>query len=142
MDIVYKFQVVQAEDCLFSTTMTFVFLLLTMSFHLSFHRQYACRLSKQLCRPVFVSYIRIRSSAHSRSLSFMLPKETRWQKRTSNVSLISFTRRLNNMGLMLHPYFSPTFEGKNSAIPLVRRTLNLFFSYMFLNKETKCVPTP
>ena len=69
-----------AEDCLFSTAMIFVFLLLTMSSHFW---QYACR--------------------------FMLPKETGWQKRTSNISLISFTKRLNNMGLMLHPCFSPTF---------------------------------
>ena len=48
MDIVYKFQVVPfgnwndgfAEDCLFSTAMIFVFLLLTMSSHFW---QYACR---------------------------------------------------------------------------------------------------
>ena len=46
-------------------------------------------------------------------------------------------KRLNNMGLMLHPCFSPTFEGKNSAIPLGRRTLNLVFSCRFRNKETK-----
>ena len=49
-----------AEDCLFSTTMTFVFLLFTVTFHFW---QCACRLSKQLCWPVVVSDIRIKSSA-------------------------------------------------------------------------------
>ena len=43
-----------AEDCLFSTTMTFVFLLLTVSSHFC---QYACRL------PILISDIRIRSSS-------------------------------------------------------------------------------
>ena len=46
------------------------------------------------------------------------------------------------MGLMLHPCFSPTFEGKISVIPLGKRRLYLVFSYMFLNKETKFVLTP
>ena len=55
-----------AEECLFSTAMTFVFSLLTVSFHFW---QYACKLSKWLCRPVLVSDVRIRSSALSRSLT-------------------------------------------------------------------------
>ena len=51
-------------------------------------------------------------------------------------------KRLNNIRLMLHPCFSPTFEGKNSVIPLGRHTLNLVFSYIFFNKEAKFVLTP
>ena len=51
-------------------------------------------------------------------------------------------KRLNNIGIMLLPCFSPTFEVKNSVISLARRTLNLVFSYIFFNKETKFVLTP
>ena len=58
------------------------------------------------------------------------------------ISLISFMKRLNNMGLMLHPCFSFTFEGKTSDIPLGSCTLNLIFLYMFLNKETNFALTP
>ena len=61
----------------------------------------------------------------------MLLKVPGWQKRSSNISLISFTKILNN----LHPYVITTFKGKDSVMPIGRLTLNLIFSYIFFNKE-------
>ena len=53
-----------------------------------------------------------------------------------------FMKRLNNIGIMLHPCFSPTSEGKISVKALGRRTINFIFSDMFFIKETKFVLTP
>ena len=50
---------------------------------------------------------------------------------------VVYEKILNNIGLMLHPCFSPTFEGRKSVIPqLGKCTLNLVFSDIFFNKET------
>jgi hypothetical protein len=105
----------------------FGFFRLTCNFHFllynsSFWRQY--------CSPDSDSDIITKSSAYNKQLNSVAPNFTGSQVVLNKLG-ISLMKRLNNVGLRLHPYFTPTWDWKNGVTPCSSLTADLTEEYMF-----------